>query len=74
LFSCKKAQVPDAKIIFDQPKKIECYFFISPIRVNGSSTKTAPLNKATVLNAKGDLFIILMYLLTMILKYSLVVY
>lgn len=54
--------MPDAKIIFDQPKKIEGYFFISPISVNGSSPKTALLDKATVLNAKGDLFIILIFI------------
>jgi hypothetical protein len=46
-----KAQVPDAKIIFEQQKNLEGYFFISPYRVNGSSPKTALLNKAMILNS-----------------------
>lgn len=49
-----KAQVADAKIIFEQQKNLEGYFLISPYRVNGSSPKTALLNKAMVLNAKGE--------------------
>ncbi len=53
-FATANAQIPDAKIIYEQSTKLNGYFFLAPYKIKATSSKTALLNKAMILNAKGE--------------------
>src|SRR4051812_36974887 len=49
-----KAQAPDASIVTEQQTGINGFFFLAPYKVNATSPKTALLNKALILDSKGE--------------------
>lgn len=49
------AQTPDANIQFKQSPKPAGCFFIAPYKINAKSSKEALLNKAMILNSKGEI-------------------